>query len=394
MPHGLPSVDAPLREIDDDIPPKSDEDIDPSPGQHDVLLFDASLSERDDIMPPEGDILIGLGPVRQILPSYEAPTTETYNENPPRDGTTDPRPIRRHSTVESPETASQSSSQLRRLKLATPETFKKPPRKRSMLRELQAFNKPPNSSKRVTIDVATDFNDMPFKITRQKTHVIAKWLKNQDLSPRVSLDETKLEKDQLRKERGTKRFYPTEKSDLSKPTAKERKMDHVSTKTNIELSSSSTLRNNRRRTYEQEDGLVQASGAISMVHEIGARNAWREWEKQKSQYLSRPTRSITYSSSTYTIAETVIELIHTPEYDPQPAWSERQRAGRSKEYDKPYYSPVVDKPKDTEFHMEGDLYVFEPSSDAFSRFGVFLKAVENMVGRKRGVVKIVVPQKR
>ena len=45
------------------------------------------------------------------------------------------------------------------------------------------------------------------------------------------------------------------------------------------------------------------------------------------------------------------------------------------------------------FHMDAGLYVFTPTLDNFSNFGAFLKDVEEIAGRKMGVVKVIVPSK-
>lgn len=44
------------------------------------------------------------------------------------------------------------------------------------------------------------------------------------------------------------------------------------------------------------------------------------------------------------------------------------------------------------FHMEGGLFVFKPTAARFTDFGNFMKEVEELAGRERGVVKVVVPQ--
>ena len=41
--------------------------------------------------------------------------------------------------------------------------------------------------------------------------------------------------------------------------------------------------------------------------------------------------------------------------------------------------------------MDDGLHVFSPTTDAFLDFGRFLKAVEEVAGRKMGVVKVVIP---
>ena len=46
---------------------------------------------------------------------------------------------------------------------------------------------------------------------------------------------------------------------------------------------------------------------------------------------------------------------------------------------------------DGEFRVENDLHIFSPTMAAFSDFGRFLRNVEEIAGRKTGVVKVVVP---
>ena len=41
--------------------------------------------------------------------------------------------------------------------------------------------------------------------------------------------------------------------------------------------------------------------------------------------------------------------------------------------------------------VENDLHIFSPTMAAFSDFGRFLGNVEEIAGRKTGVVKVVVP---
>ena len=43
------------------------------------------------------------------------------------------------------------------------------------------------------------------------------------------------------------------------------------------------------------------------------------------------------------------------------------------------------------FHVEGGLHIFTPTAAAFRDFARFLKGVEEVAGRKRGVVKVIVP---
>ena len=60
---------------------------------------------------------------------------------------------------------------------------------------------------------------------------------------------------------------------------------------------------------------------------------------------------------------------------------------------KPAYHATAEVPEGFEgaFHMEEGLYVFTPTAAAFSDFCRFLKDVEEIAGRKMGVVKIIVP---
>ena len=43
------------------------------------------------------------------------------------------------------------------------------------------------------------------------------------------------------------------------------------------------------------------------------------------------------------------------------------------------------------FRVKNDLHIFSPTVAAFSDFGRFLRDVEEIAGRKTGVVKVVVP---
>ena len=60
---------------------------------------------------------------------------------------------------------------------------------------------------------------------------------------------------------------------------------------------------------------------------------------------------------------------------------------------KPAYHITAEVPKGHEdaIHMAKGLYVFTPTANAFFDFGRFLKDVEEIAGRKMGVVKVIIP---
>lgn len=63
---------------------------------------------------------------------------------------------------------------------------------------------------------------------------------------------------------------------------------------------------------------------------------------------------------------------------------------------KPTYHPTAEISQSMQgtFHMERGLYVFAPTLADYSDFGTFLKVVEEIAGRKMGVVKVIVPSER
>lgn len=60
---------------------------------------------------------------------------------------------------------------------------------------------------------------------------------------------------------------------------------------------------------------------------------------------------------------------------------------------KPAYHATAEIPEAFQdaFYMDNGLYVFTPTAENFADFARFLKDVEEMAGRKMGVVKVIVP---
>ena len=87
--------------------------------------------------------------------------------------------------------------------------------------------------------------------------------------------------------------------------------------------------------------------------------------------------------------ERICELLESPRYNPHPSRLELEAQGRQK----PAYHVTAEVSQSLRgaFHMDGGLYVFTPTSANFSDFGNFLKDVEEIAGRKMGVVKVIVP---
>ena len=85
------------------------------------------------------------------------------------------------------------------------------------------------------------------------------------------------------------------------------------------------------------------------------------------------------------------ELLKAPRYSPHPSQREMEAQGRKK----PAYHATAETPEGIKgaFHMEGGVYVFTPTADAFLDFGSFLKNVEEVAGRELGVVKVIIPSK-
>ena len=87
--------------------------------------------------------------------------------------------------------------------------------------------------------------------------------------------------------------------------------------------------------------------------------------------------------------ERINDLVISARYNPRPSQQEIGAQGRKK----PAYHVTAEVPERLEgaFHMEKGLYVFTPAAAAFYDFGRFLKDVEEIAGRKMGVVKVIVP---
>ncbi len=58
----------------------------------------------------------------------------------------------------------------------------------------------------------------------------------------------------------------------------------------------------------------------------------------------------------------------------------------------PAYHPDAEVPMGYNLSMEGGLYVFAPTEAIFHDFTQFLEVVENIAGRVKGVVKVVIPK--
>ena len=87
--------------------------------------------------------------------------------------------------------------------------------------------------------------------------------------------------------------------------------------------------------------------------------------------------------------ERIRELLESPRYNPHPSQHELDAQARQK----PAYHVTAEVSQSLRgaFHMDGGLYVFTPTSANFADFGAFLKDVEEIAGRKMGVVKVIVP---
>ena len=83
------------------------------------------------------------------------------------------------------------------------------------------------------------------------------------------------------------------------------------------------------------------------------------------------------------------ELIKSPRFNPHPSQEEIDAQGRKK----PAYHITAEKQDGVQgvLSMERGLYVFTPTAADLLDFGHFLKDVEEIAGRKMGVVKVVVP---
>ena len=79
-------------------------------------------------------------------------------------------------------------------------------------------------------------------------------------------------------------------------------------------------------------------------------------------------------------AERINGFINSPRYNPNP--SQREMGDQGLEGLDDF---------EGDFHVEDGLHIFSPTMAAFSDFGRFLRDVEEIAGRKTGVVKVVVP---
>ena len=88
-------------------------------------------------------------------------------------------------------------------------------------------------------------------------------------------------------------------------------------------------------------------------------------------------------------AKRTIELVKSPGYHPRP--TEQELAAQARK--KPAYHETAELPDGIydAFHMEQGVHVFTPTAAVFLEFGRFLKDVEEIAGRKMGVVKVIVP---
>ena len=91
-------------------------------------------------------------------------------------------------------------------------------------------------------------------------------------------------------------------------------------------------------------------------------------------------------------SERICELLESPRYNPHLPRHEMDAEGRKK----PAYHVTAEVSQSLRgaFHMEGGLYVFTPTLANYSDFGTFLKDIEEVAGRKMGVVKVIVPSER
>ncbi len=85
----------------------------------------------------------------------------------------------------------------------------------------------------------------------------------------------------------------------------------------------------------------------------------------------------------------IIKLVKSPGYHPRPTEQELAEQARKK----PAYHETVQLPDGIHdaFHMEQGVHVFTPTAAVFLDFGRFLRDVEEIAGRKMGVVKVIVP---
>ena len=94
---------------------------------------------------------------------------------------------------------------------------------------------------------------------------------------------------------------------------------------------------------------------------------------------------------TFTVrTERIGELLKSRGYNPHPSQQDMGTERRKK----PAYHITAEVAGNFQgvFHVEEGLYVFNPLAAAFLDFRRFLKDVEEIAGRKMGVVKIIVSE--
>lgn len=83
--------------------------------------------------------------------------------------------------------------------------------------------------------------------------------------------------------------------------------------------------------------------------------------------------------------EHILELLASPGYAVTPSSTTELESTLPADY------PPINAPLGYNLSVEQGLYVFSPTAGIFREFSKFLECVENIAGRVKGVVKVVVP---
>lgn len=329
---------------------------------------------------------------------------------------------------ESPEP--DSDCEREELRLQTARSSRRAPpesrRKSSMLREIEAHNLSPEPEVETLCDLKDDWRDAP--VTRGARKDLENFVKGKPPTPRKNLNFKALMLAEFSgMENGTKTFDSAESSNLGRSSCQKRQelrkeMDcldreedeFLGVAKNIKMDSRSHPQRISTRGITPRQ-ILSSTKDSEQNEKRAAKSTWSTWDNQKGQStfavynifpfrralgLSEPAiyqrgAQPTFASSQEQLAdfemgtERIKELAVSPRYNPHPSPQEMEAQGRKK----PAYHVTAEVPEGFEgaFHMEKGLYVFTPTATAFFNFPRFLKDVEEIAGRKMGVVKVIIP---
>lgn len=139
----------------------------------------------------------------------------------------------------------------------------------------------------------------------------------------------------------------------------------------------SKAKQSRNKAAIREQLLVSHNAGSQIAQDL-----YQEWTKKKSCSAFNDTVGKKLIHETL---EHILELLASPGYSVTPP------STTEPESTLPAYYPPIDVPLGYNLSMEQGLYVFSPTPGIFREFSKFLECVENIAGRVKGVVKVVVP---